>query len=296
MRSGSRPGVGNKRMIGQLSKAMDRSNETSLHRVRPQQGTERINTHGRQTPKGPRSDPPRGPRMQPNGRPMGGQNANMANGGMMQMTPQQQMQLMAMFEQQAQMMAQIMPPQMQGMVQPAINPAFQNGGGQPQGRSLFDRVEGNPHRPNAYNPRNGNTFSSPENLKPQMATTRWATMIYPHRWKSKAPNPTKIRTRQSASSTSNVPRRTVHLLTNLRLPQSAQLLMLTTPVPLERPARTRNVLAAIRHPSKELRMLQSKTANSSPIVPTQHVHSDIRLCRCARTGPIATGKDASLHT
>lgn len=165
MRSGSRPGVGNKRMIGQLSKAMDRSNETSLHRVRPQQGTERINTHGRQTPKGPRSDPPRGPRMQPNGRPMGGQNANMANGGMMQMTPQQQMQLMAMFEQQAQMMAQIMPPQMQGMVQPAINPAFQNGGGQPQGRSLFDRVEGNPHRPNAYNPRNGNTFNA--SRKPQ---------------------------------------------------------------------------------------------------------------------------------
>lgn len=103
--------------------------------------------------------------MQPNGRQMGVQNGNLANNGMMQMTPQQQMQLMAMFEQQAQMMAQIMPPQMQGMVQPAINPTFQNGGGQPQGRSLFDRVEGNPHRPNAYNARNGNTFNSP--AKPQ---------------------------------------------------------------------------------------------------------------------------------
>ncbi|EDN10121.1 conserved hypothetical protein [Histoplasma mississippiense (nom. inval.)] len=51
--------------------------------------------------------------------------------------------MMAMLEEQARMMAQIIP----GMVPPAINPAFQNGPppGQ-QGRSLFDRAEINPHR------------------------------------------------------------------------------------------------------------------------------------------------------
>jgi hypothetical protein len=50
----------------------------------------------------------------------------------MQMTPQQQMQLFAMYEEQARMMSQILSPQQQqmfmpGMTQPAINPAFQNG-------------------------------------------------------------------------------------------------------------------------------------------------------------------------
>ena len=53
MRNPSRNG--NKRMIGQISKAMDRSSDAVLHRVRPQQGTERINMHSRQPPTGPRS-------------------------------------------------------------------------------------------------------------------------------------------------------------------------------------------------------------------------------------------------
>jgi len=57
----------------------------------------------------------------------------------MQMTPQQQMEFMAMMEQQARMMAQFIP----GMMQQGMNPAFPQGGGHPngQGRSLFDRVE-----------------------------------------------------------------------------------------------------------------------------------------------------------
>ena len=168
MRNGSRPGIGNKRMMGQLSKAMDRTTDASLHRIRSQQGTERINMHNRQPPKGPRNDMQRNPRTQPNGRLTGGPNPGMANGnGMMQMTPQQQMQLMAMFEQQAQMMAQIMPSQMQGMMQPAMNPAFQNGVQAP-GRSLFDRVEGNPRRQNGSgHQRSGGGFQA--NHKPTPA-------------------------------------------------------------------------------------------------------------------------------
>jgi hypothetical protein len=64
-------------------------------------------------------------------------------GNMMGMTPQQHMQMMALFEEQTRMMAQLMP----GFVPPAINPAFQNNAmqGQQQGRSLFERAERQPH-------------------------------------------------------------------------------------------------------------------------------------------------------
>ena len=161
MRSGGRNG--NKRLIGQLSKAMDRSSDAVLHRVRPQQGTERINMHNRQPPKGPRNDPSRNQRMLPNGRPMGMSSGVMPNGGHtppVQMTPQQQMSLIAMYEEQARMMSQIFSPQQQqlfmpGLAQPAINPAFQNGHVQaPQhGRSLFERVESNPRQNGQFNKR-----------------------------------------------------------------------------------------------------------------------------------------------
>lgn len=149
-------------MIGQLSKAMDRSNDAVLHRVRPQQGTERINMHNRQPPKGPRNDQARNARPVPNGRPVGMSNQHGPKDGvtvpLMQMTPQQQMQLLSMYEEQARMMSQmsqIFSPQQQQMFtpsisQPAINPSFQPQ--QRPGRSLFERVEGNPQRQNApYN-------------------------------------------------------------------------------------------------------------------------------------------------
>ena len=147
---------GNKRMIGQISKAMDRSGDAALHRVRAQQGTERINTHGRLPPKGPRNDQNRIPRAQVNGRPMGTNNGSMLNGGtagsMMQMTSQQQMQLLSMYEEQARMMQQLFSPQQQQqMFMPAVNPTFHNSGSpsrQQPGRSLFERVEGNPQRQN----------------------------------------------------------------------------------------------------------------------------------------------------
>ena len=149
----------NKRMIGQISKAMDRSGDTALHRVRAQQGTERINMHGRLPPKGPRTDQNRIPRAQVNGRPMGIPKGSMLNGGaavpMMQMTPQQQMQLLSMYEEQARMMQQLFSPQQQQIFMPPVNPTFHSGGTtsrQPPSRSLFERVEGNPQRQNGqYN-------------------------------------------------------------------------------------------------------------------------------------------------
>lgn len=156
MRNPSRNG--NKRMIGQISKAMDRSSDTVLHRVRPQQGTERINMHSRLPPKGPRIDQNRILRTQPNGRPTGMPNGSLPNGGaagpLMQMSPQQQMQLMSMYEEQARMMQQLFSPQQQQQIfMPAINPAFHTGGApsrQQPGRSLFERVEGNPQRQNGH--------------------------------------------------------------------------------------------------------------------------------------------------
>ena len=151
MRNPSRNG--NKRMIGQISKAMDRSGDAVLHRVRPQQGTERINMHSRPPPKGPRNDQNRNPRapVRPVGMPNGSIPTAGTAGPLMQMTPQQQMQLISMYEEQARLMQQLYSPQQQQAFVPAINPTFRNGGTttrQQPGRSLFERVEGNPHRQN----------------------------------------------------------------------------------------------------------------------------------------------------
>lgn len=168
---------GNKRLMGQISKAMDRSNDSILHRVRPQQGTERINMHNRQPPKGPRVDQNRSQRLQPITRSVGMPNGGPPNGTFgsigMPMTPQQQMQLFAMYEEQARIMAQIFSPQQQqifmpGLPQPVVNPAFQNGLHNQQtqtGRSLFDRVESNPQRQNINlikNPQQNGTFQTGE--------------------------------------------------------------------------------------------------------------------------------------
>lgn len=141
--------------MSQISKAMDRTNESILHRVRNHAGSGRVDTHNREPPRGPRNFQNRGGRNQP-GRPMGPVGMNNMMGGMGpnpmpnmpaqgNMSHQQQMQMMQMFEEQARMMAQLMP----GFVPPAINPAFQQN--QQPGRSLFDRAE---HQPN----RNQNQF------------------------------------------------------------------------------------------------------------------------------------------
>lgn len=172
MRAG-RPGAGGRgRIMGQINKAMDRSNESILHRVRPASGTERVNSHA----------PPRGPRNSQNrninirgtaskgvgglGMHGNGMTNNGPSGPMMQMTPQQQMQMMAMFEEQARMMAQFMP----GMVQPAINPAFQHGNPNSQGRSLFDRVEGPSRQNGGHNRRQQNGLTSRQNQSSDSGT------------------------------------------------------------------------------------------------------------------------------
>jgi hypothetical protein len=140
MRNGSgaqaaRPARGGGRMLNQLNKNM-RNDDSALHRVRGGGGIGRINSHGG-PPKGPRGQNiGRGIEAMANGRGMGNANMNMgpgANGmnampmggmpampAMPGMPPmggqngmpgmlnaQQQMALMQMYEQQAQMMQQI---------------------------------------------------------------------------------------------------------------------------------------------------------------------------------------------
>lgn len=138
-----------KRMLGHLAKAMDRTNDSVLHRVRPQNGNERINTHYRGPPTGPRQQAPgrggvRNLNNRMNGNGMGGMPtqqsflaANIAS-----MSSEQQFQLYNMLEQQSKLMAQMIAPQQQmGMGRNGMG----NGFPQPQpGRSLFDRVQ-QPH-------------------------------------------------------------------------------------------------------------------------------------------------------
>lgn len=140
MRNNRQGGRG--RILGQINRNLDRSGDSMLHRVRGQQGAGRINTHGRDFGKGPRGQHGQpGPGRMGHGRHMGqmqpgGQMQGNPASNIMQMTPQNQMQFMALLEEQARMMAQFMP----GMMPPAVNPAFQQGSSQPQ-RSLFERVE-----------------------------------------------------------------------------------------------------------------------------------------------------------
>jgi nuclear polyadenylated RNA-binding protein NAB2 len=138
-----------KRMLTHMTKAMDRTNDSVLHRVRPQNGNERINTHSRGAPPtGPRGQqapyPGRGGRGAMNPR-MNGSVGGMpmqqgaAGANIMNMTPQQQLELYAMLEQQSRLMAQMLNPQQQiPMGNGPVN-GFQQQ--QQPGRSLFDRVQ-----------------------------------------------------------------------------------------------------------------------------------------------------------
>ncbi|KAJ4303330.1 hypothetical protein N0V90_002223 [Kalmusia sp. IMI 367209] len=147
MRNGSGPKQARGgRMINQVNRQMNR-NEDPLHRVRGSQGSGRINSHSREPPKGPRSqnigrgleaaangrgagNMTLGPSVNPmNGMGMGMPNMPMPNMGQNAMpggglNPQQQMALMSMYEQQAQMMQQIFSGQ---TPQPFVNPNFQKG-------------------------------------------------------------------------------------------------------------------------------------------------------------------------
>lgn len=124
-----------RRMLGHMNKALDRTNDAALHRIRGGGGVGRISTHNnREPPKGPRN---MANRMQN----MSQMNSPMTQNAIMGANPQQQMQLFKMLEEQSRMMAQILGPGQQFPNAPAINPAFFNGQQGQQGKSLFERVE-----------------------------------------------------------------------------------------------------------------------------------------------------------
>jgi hypothetical protein len=160
-----------KRMMGQISRAMDRNGDSALHRVRDRGGTGRVNSHSREPPKGRRMM--NGPVMhQNNGLGMSMPGAGMPQspmmfggmgaGGMgatggMGMPPQNNpANMFAQFGQWAQQMSQL-PPEIQaqffagqGMPSPVMSPPFQNPGamhnGPRHGKSLFERVERPPRK------------------------------------------------------------------------------------------------------------------------------------------------------
>ncbi|KAI6250455.1 Nuclear polyadenylated RNA-binding protein NAB2 [Erysiphe necator] len=155
MRNGTVRGSGrDKRIMNHISKAMDRSHDSVLHRVRTQAGTERI---GRVTPTGPRQQAGvsnRGGLRIQNSRinsaagskgtfqaPQNGPALNL-----MKMGPEQQLELYAMLENQSRMMAQLI--EAQGHLA-GVNSLHSLNGGlfphQPQnGRSLFERAQPKP--------------------------------------------------------------------------------------------------------------------------------------------------------
>ncbi|KAL7628786.1 hypothetical protein AAE478_000301 [Parahypoxylon ruwenzoriense] len=146
MRNPNPRGGREKRMLGQMAKAMDRSHDSVLHRVRAN-GNERINAH-RAPPTGPRGAFGRGNNRMANNRAAGfATHLNQMAGGMppipgapgmngvndmnwMMQGGGGQEQIFSLLQQQNQMMMQLQ----QQLAQ-------QNQGGRPQGRSLFDRVQ-----------------------------------------------------------------------------------------------------------------------------------------------------------
>jgi hypothetical protein len=144
MRDGGR--ARDKRMLGHLTKSMDRSNDNVLHRVRAHGGNERINSHSRGPPTGPRQSMSiRGSARMPNGSrngSMAGQQAqSSAAMNMMKMAPQDMQAMFQNLEQQMQGMVQMM-----GMAGQLPNAGMQNNFNHQQqpGRSLFDRVQPSP--------------------------------------------------------------------------------------------------------------------------------------------------------
>ncbi|ESZ95574.1 hypothetical protein SBOR_4054 [Sclerotinia borealis F-4128] len=140
-----------KRMMNHLTKAMDRTHDAALHRVRTQSGNERINTHTRGPPTGPRGGPVniRGAARMQNGRGQGGMGGMPTQHGaaqnIMGMSPQQQLELYAMLEQQSRMMAQMFTPQQQQQMMSRGGNG--NSAGFPgQGRPLHERMQ-HPSRP-----------------------------------------------------------------------------------------------------------------------------------------------------
>ncbi|KAI1376252.1 hypothetical protein F4677DRAFT_419340 [Hypoxylon crocopeplum] len=147
MRNGNPRGNREKRMLGHISKAMDRTHDSVLHRVRAN-GNERINAH-RAPPTGPRGGFGRGNNRTPNNRAAGfAAHINQVAGALPNMPGPQGMNgmadlnwmmqtgtpenLMHMIQQQNEMMVQM---------QHTLAQQTQALNGRPHGRSLFDRVQ-----------------------------------------------------------------------------------------------------------------------------------------------------------
>lgn len=172
MRTGT-TNVRDKRMLGQINRTLDRSS-VDLRRVRGTSGTGRINSHAREVPKGPRT--------QQNFQMRGAAARNHMLGSvpntvpiqpLMAMTPQQQMQFYAVCEEQARAFAQILSPQQQhsfaaqGVNGNPYNPAIQNSiPTQQPGKSLFERVQGQPRRGHPDRQEFRNNRSSQDEGKP----------------------------------------------------------------------------------------------------------------------------------
>jgi hypothetical protein len=146
-----------KRMLGHLSKAMDRTNDSPLLR-RTQSANDRINTH-RTPPTGPRQQAPSrgGPRAM-NNRGMGNMHfpQGPAANAIASLSAQQQAKMLEHFQQQQLFLAQLMTieqQQMMGMGGGHFNPAF----AQQPGRPLADRIQANPQQRSNNNFRNGST-------------------------------------------------------------------------------------------------------------------------------------------
>ncbi|KAH8675563.1 hypothetical protein BX600DRAFT_507790 [Xylariales sp. PMI_506] len=146
MRNGEmRGGPRGKRILGQMNRAMDRSHDSVLHRVRGGSGNERINAHNRQPPTGPRGGG-LGGRM--GNRGMNQRANNIAHGIASQMQgmgpgmndPSWMMQangqgdIFALLQQQNQMMAAL-------SQQLAESQSQTQHGGRGRGKSLFERTE-----------------------------------------------------------------------------------------------------------------------------------------------------------
>lgn len=147
-------------MLGQMSKAMDRTGDNVLHRVRGN-GNERINSHGRTPPSGPRNAQGR---LQRNNRTANLQAGLVAGaqGGAWMMNGQQpsEMDIMAMFEQQNQMMYQLSQQLVAGGGN--NNRGF---GNQRRGKSLFDRVQDPQRRRGNQHNQQSNADGSKENTE-----------------------------------------------------------------------------------------------------------------------------------
>lgn len=183
MRNGNLRGAGrDKRIMNHISKAMDRSHDSFLHRVRPQNGNERV---GRSIPVGPRqqlgASNRGGMRIQNNrintmGASKGIYNAtnSSSTGNIMSMGPKQQLELYAMLEKQSRMMAQLIEAQGQTGRDGSAPIVKDNQFNQQtkNGRSLFDRVQPPPRGgPNGFQKGRGNTHqnhTNPEQLPSAM--------------------------------------------------------------------------------------------------------------------------------